>query len=316
MKRIFINLGLFIIIMFPPLYLLQYMVTVGLRNTYFTRGCMNDIYNGKAACDVLIMGASNAKFQYSPKILDSELHLNNYNIGISGWPFHMQYALFKIYQQHNKKPTYIVQNINGMLLNYQDEFYEAEQFMPYARDTIVQKFTSHLKGAFTVPELYFPMFIYNNHFEFVMQGIKSYFHIGPASQPPTYKGYIPHLEEWDNTFDEFKKQHPAGIRFSYSDTVLKEFVSFLNDCKAQDIKVIFVYAPIYKEETKMVINHNDMCRLYDSIAHAYSIPVIDYNNDAISYEKTNFFNSQHLNIKGSEAFSKKLGNDLQQYIKP
>ncbi len=315
MKKLFINIAIFLCIVLPPLYFLDYAVNKGLRNTYFVQGSLNDVYNGKASADVLFCGASKTKFQYSPRIVDSLLHLNSYNIGVSGWPFHMQYAMFQLYLQHNKKPKYIVQNIDAILLNYQDEFYEADQYMPYAHDTIVQKFSHHLKGAFTFSELNMPLFIYNNHYNYMKQGLKTYFNIGAPVPPPTYKGYIPHLETWDGSFDDFKKANPNGVKFSYSDTIRKEFVQYLDYCKANGIKMIFVYAPVYYEETKMVLNQGDMYALFNNYSKQYNIPIIDYNQDTMCNVKRYFMNSQHLNIEGSEIFSAKLAQDLQQYIK-
>jgi hypothetical protein len=314
MKKLFINILLFLCMVLPPLYWLDYVVNKGLRNTYFTKGCLNDIYSGKVNADVLFSGASKTKFQYSPQVFDSALHTNTYNIGVSGWRFHMQWAMFQLYMQHNKKPKYIIQNIDATLLSYQDEFYEADQYMPYAHDTLVQRFTHHLKGAFSIPELYIPLFMYNNHFAYIQEGFKTYFKIGAPLPPLTYKGYIPHPETWDSSFAEFKKSNPDGVLFSFSDTIRKEFTAFLNYCRANDIKVIFAYAPVYYEETKMVRNQADMYALFSSYSKEYNIPIIDYNYDTLCNSKKYFMNSQHLNIEGSEIFSQKLVNDIKPLI--
>ena len=299
----------------PPLFLLNYVVNKGLRNCNFTLGCLNDVYNSKINADVIICGASRAKFQYSPKILDSILGINSYNIGVSGTHFHMQYAMFSLYMQHNKKPKYIIQNIDAGLLESQSEFFEADQYMPYAHDTIVQKFTHHLKGAFSFGELYFPLFIYNNHFDYIRQGFSTYLYhrVEPAK---TYKGYIPHLEQWDGSFDAFKNANPNGVDFNYNDTVRREFVSYLNFCRDSGIQVIFVFAPVYHPESEMIRNRTAMDQFYKGYAKEYHIPYLDYTEDSICYVRSYFMNSQHLNVQGCELFCRKLGNDLKQYIQP
>ena len=93
-------------------YALAYMVDAGLRksrNSYYAS--WNDLYNSKINADLLIMGSSRAEFHISPKILDSALSLNTYNLGLSAWHFDMQYARFRMYLQHNLKPRYIIQKI-------------------------------------------------------------------------------------------------------------------------------------------------------------------------------------------------------------
>ena len=314
MKKLTINIILFSFLLFAPLCLLHYAVNEGLKKCYFTDGTLNDIYQSKANADLLITGSSRAKNQYDPAIFDSILHTNSFNIGLSGYPFHLQYGLFRIYLQHNRKPDFIVQNIDGALLKTRGNFYEYEQFLPYANDTIVQRYTQELDGAFTLPERYVPLYRYNNHPDLVLKGLKSYFNIGRKQPPPYYKGYVPTNKPWDATFEAFKKEAPNGVTYYNSDTVRQEFCGFLSFCRQEHIKVILVYSPIYYEELPLLHNQQAIFMNLKSIADSFSIPLLDYRNDSIAYQKKYFYNAQHLNATGSAVFSRKLAQDLKPLI--
>ncbi len=315
MKKLFINIFLFLCIIIPPYYLLDHVVTKGLRNTNFANGCLNDIYNSRVNADLIIVGSSRAKVHYNPLILDSILHLNSYNIGLKGHRFQLQYPVFNIYMAHNKKPKYVIQNIDPSLLEPREDFFEYEQFIPYANDSIIKKYTKGMKGAFTVPELYMPLFIYNGHTDFIVKGIKSYFHRSVGkSKKIVIKGFEPNSEIWDGRFEIFKKQYPNGITIKNSDTIKKEFEDYLAYCKSNDIKVIFVVTPVYYEETKMVNNLPELMALFNQYAKTYNIPMLDYSNIPLCFDKKYFYNSQHLNAMGADLFSLQLARDLKKYI--
>ena len=54
--------------------------------------------------------------------------------------------------------------------------------------------------------------------------------------------------------------------------------------------------------------------LYRQFAKKYDLIFLDYSNDPISYNKSLFYNSNHLNAEGSEIFSKKLAADIKKSL--
>jgi len=264
--------------------------------------------------DVLVVGPSRARNQFSPCVIDSILGTSTFNIGIDGWPFHLEDMMFRIYLQHNKKPKYIIQNIGwGMMAGRQD-FYGYEQFLPFANDSLVHAFTGQLDGAFTVSERYFPLFAYNNHFDLIKTGIKSFRGVRKPNNS-ICRGYVPITTPWDGKFDEVKAATPELFNFVCNDTIAQEFGQYLQFCTENNIQVIFVYAPTYYEATQMMQNRQDMLRLFDGFSKKYNVPILDYSADSICYDKSLFANSQHMNYRGAALFSQKLALDLKKYIR-
>ncbi len=314
MKKIAINIAICLVAVILPSIILDRFVNEGLKKSDLLEGCVNDIFNGKASADILISGNSRAVNHFSPKIMDSVLHKSVYNIGIRGFGAQMCYCLFKLYMQHNTKPTYIVMNIGLHVMSDREDFFGYEQFIPYAKDSIIQKYTCNLQGSFSFADKYYPLFGYNNHPELIKEGVKSYFHIGKPTPKLGYRGYVPLDQSWAGDLEILRTTNPDVFKFQYTDSILHLFTHFVKECRDDSIKVIFVYCPTYYEATELMTNRQEMLNIYSKIAKDYDVPILDYTFDSLSYNKGNFMNSQHLNVRASEIFSRKVAQDLKKYI--
>ncbi len=315
MRKLF-TIFLLVAIPLVALYGVSYMVDAGLKKTTLVYSNINTIFNTPVNADVLVCGSSRAAVHISPRILDSVLGSNSYNIGLSGWGFHMQHTMFKVYMRHNKKPAYVVQVIDAMLLMDREDFYEYEIFLPYATDTLISRATKHYKGSFTLMEMYFPLFKYNNHIPLAWKGLRMYMGIGADDKAKTYKGYYANDTRWDGSFERFRKANPGKFTFKQDTSVVKEFKEFLTYCKENGIQVVMVYTPAYYEQQLMTKNMDEVKALYQHYAAQYKIPLLDYTSDSLCYDKKYFYNSQHLNKAGAEIFSYKLAVDIKKLIQP
>ena len=88
----------------------------------------------------------------------------------------------------------------------------------------------------------------------------------------------------------------------------------MDSCFKDNIKVFLVYAPEYYELQHLITNSDSLLNIYSNFAQKYKTVFLDYSKDPISQNKELFYNSQHLNRKGSEVFSIKLANDLKELI--
>lgn len=316
-KKFIKKLLLLCLLLLPLLFAMNYIVDIGLKKSGMVMYKeWSDVFAGKANSDIVFSGPSRTQQNLAPDIFDSVLHMKCYNLGINGWTFNLQYLRFKIYLEHNKKPKYVIQNVDFDNVQRRKDFYGYEQFLPYINDTIVLNTSKDLKGSFTLPERYFPMFKYNNHFYIIKEGFNCFFNTGFQVKSQVEKGFTPQDKPWDGSFDEFKKAHPNGVASEISANALKDFDDFLKYCRANDIKVIFDMAPIYYEEMQMEHNLDTLRGIFKKYADEYNIPFLDYTRDSLCYQKQYFYNSQHLNKEGALIFSRKLANDVKAIIKP
>jgi len=259
----------------------------------------NDIYSGNLQHDVLIMGNSRAWTQYSPQILDSILGVNSYNIGIDGSHFNRQILRYDTYRRFNTTPKAIIQNIDFATLGITTGL-EREQFFPYFFDDSLKTESSKYEN-FNILEKYVPAYRYIGYSSMIQEGIKL---VGDKAD--IKKGYFGIDKPWDGTIFHEVTEFEHG----QDSLILSLFDQYLSKANSENIRVIFVYAPMYIGATKKLKNEEGMFIMFDSIAQKYNIPVLNYNYDPISYDSLNFYNATHLNRKNAELFSAKLAHDI------
>jgi hypothetical protein len=101
-----------------------------------------------------------------------------------------------------------------------------------------------------------------------------------------------------------------SLTIDIDSSMIQKLEQFINECQENGIRLTLVYSPEYIEGQAFVKNRNEIISIYQYLAHQYNVPFLDYSNDTISKQKQFFYNSEHLNKKGSELFTKKLIYDL------
>lgn len=256
----------------------------------------NDIVHNNINADLIILGNSRAWCQYSPQILDSVLGTTSYNIGIDGSCFNRQLARYELYRHYiPNAPKYIIQNVEFFTLGH-TEGYEREQFMPYLIYPYFRERICQIE-PFSFGELYIPMYRYyvNNVYD---EYTKYDF--------PVVKGYLGEDNKWDGS-----KLNETEPYIQEVDTnSLKMFIDYIEGLQEENIKLILVFAPIYKDGLSKVLDLEEIHGLYYDLANKYNLPILDYANCWLSQDTTYFYNATHLNKQGAELFSTKLAHDI------
>jgi hypothetical protein len=314
--KLFKKITFLIVLLSISLYALAYMVDTGLhksRNTYFAN--WNDLYNSKINADLLIMGSSRAEFQVSPKILDSVLSLNSYNLGLSAWHFDMQYARFRMYLQHNRKPKYIIQNVDVYGFSKRQDVADSPQFLPYIQDTILQNVTQNHKGEFNIYQKNIPLFKYKTESKLAIEGFLGFIGFSDLYDTTSkYKGYRGNDYVWNKDFESFKKRFPKGAKYKFDKEVKRQFEEYLAFCQRENIKVILVYAPEYFEVQPYYKNKSELINLCKESVKKYNCQFLDYSKNSLCYNRDYFYNSQHLNKQGAELFSLDLSKKMKTFF--
>ncbi|GHV59395.1 hypothetical protein FACS1894182_13450 [Bacteroidia bacterium] len=243
----------------------------------------------------------------SPKILDSVLNVNSYNIGINAYGFDMQYVQYKIFEKYNKVPRLIIQNVDYISTLFgRKDAYHKHQFLPYLQEDLLKRKLKTL--GLSDWELYFPAFqyhsdllsIYRGWIEFL--GIKHY-------AGAEYKGYVGTEIPWNGA--ELEKILSKDSLVSSTDPeIIQLFDSFLSDCKSKNIQVILVFTPIYFKAAEFIKNKEEVMDIFRCFSQKYDIPFLDYSRDSLCYDTAYFYNAWHLNKEATELFSLQLANDI------
>jgi hypothetical protein len=308
MKKFIVRTILFAISIWLLLSVLDRTITSGLRKTEISNyQVWNDIYASKIRSDVIIMGSSRAWEQYNPRILDSIVGLNFYNLGFNGQWIDYQINRYNAYRRHNPKPKFIIQNIDFLSLRITNSVYAKEQFFPYIFDDSLISVVEKVQRISWLDKN-IPFIRYFGYHYIIQDGILSFFGKKDLAGGGLYKGFRGEALQYD------------GSELSRIDTLfceresaaIKMFDEYLYKCKFDGIKVILVSAPIYSAAKKKILNLSGFNALVADIARKHNLLILDYLNDPISNDSTFFYDSTHLNKKGAEIFSAKLANDIKR----
>ncbi len=305
MKKFLTRLFIFLAILYVLALCADMLITRPFKHLEASPfGNWNDIYNQRIDADVLIMGSSRAFVQFNPRILDSILKVNSYNLGTNGRAVETQIVKYDVYRHEgNRKPALILYEIYSGSLDTSNG-YDRVQFIPYLKDPYLWNRIRKV-DHFTWADGFVPCWRYRkykNEIRAVHNGTSYYAQPGNA----LYKGFIDYDKPWD------------GSRYAGMDTIpykrmpssIKEMEQFLEGCRQEQIRVVFVIAPFYIGATRKIDDLEGMHRLFHQIADPYGAPILDYTYDPLCYDTAYFYNATHLNRTGATLFTIKLAHDL------
>lgn len=313
MKYFIQKVILFSLILLGVFYCLDKLVTSGLRQSNsLTHDNLSKLYNGKINADLIINGSSKAYVQVSPKIIDSTLNLNSYNLGLDGTPFVPQKLQYELYEKYNTPPKMIIQIIDfGALGKAEGDLYNYIKFAPYLNLNLVQE-TTKLYNGFSTASYYLPFLKYSGKPLEVTDGILSTLNIHFAPSK-LQKGYFERDIPWDGTFEKFKTTYKKGISKKPNAQTCKLFEEYLANCKQKNITVFLVHPPVYHEYLPFDLNRKTILEYLNTVSKKYDMPFMDYSDNSISLHKKYFYNSQHLNKQGAELFTQMISDDIKEF---
>lgn len=307
MKKFFIITFIFSLCCLLQIYLIDFVVNNGLKKSdYKYYHEWNQIYNSKINADLIVLGSSRATGHVDPQILDTLLGIDSYNLGMPAYKINMQLARFSVYLKYNKKPNYIIQILDFNTFAKKQQPYQIQQFYPYFSDTIITNTLKHEFNVLNWAIFNIPLYRYAGETQLIKIGILEYFKIKHYDEFIGYKGYYAGDKKWDGTFDKFVKDNSKGVEIEINDQSVNIFNGFLKKCKNENIKVYLVLAPEYHELFHYLLNRKQVQEIYKNFEREYGFNFIDYSDNPISFNKSLFYNSQHLNRKGAEMFTRDL----------
>lgn len=312
MGKILLKLFFFLLPVIVLLYGFEYVVTKGLTKTgYSLYGEWNELNDGGIDADLVVMGSSRAVVHVSPFIIDSLLAVNSYNLGLNGFNFLMHKNRLDFYLEKNNPPKYIVHCLDVHALEKKEELFQDIQFLPYLNNPIIKRLTREYEGL-TLSDYNVPFFRYRKHHDLIRVGLEEFFDKKHYSSNKK-RGHYTYDQDWvDEPYDALKKKYPIEIKV---DTAVHQlFTNYLLAAKEQGIKIFLVYPPYFHDAQKITVNRLGILNQYQDLADKYEIPFWNYSNDSLSLDKEYFMDYNHLNKKGMEIFSTRLGKRIKEEI--
>jgi len=273
-------------------------------------GEWNRIVQGRINAEILISGSSRALTHYDSRILARGTGRTTYNIGLNGSQTDMQLARLKTYLRHNRKPAMIVQNLDIFSLQVSHgEVYDPGQYVPYLDEPDLYQALSAINPD-TWKARFIPLYGYAaQDLRLIwLQGL-SYW-LQPVPRPTHVDGFQARNELWTEEFDEFRAQHRDGVRIDIEPAGVAQVEELLKLGEVLGIHIVLVYSPEYSEMQAMTSNRAELFAAFEALSRKHGATLLDFSNSPISNRRELFYNSQHLNAVGAEAFSGELARQL------
>lgn len=305
----------FLLFSLPPLllsYFLDVFISMNLKksNNFAQKefSTWNAIIDGKVNSDILIYGSSRAWVHFNSTMMSDSLLIPTYNLGIDGHNFWLQYLRHKMVLESNTKPKLIIVSVDMFTLQKVKNLYNLEQFLPYMLwNRNIKNATSSYEG-FVSADYVIPLIRYYGKKKEIETAMR--FFSGHLSNPVSrVKGYEGLNRIWNKDFNKAKSSM-EGYKVKIDPESVLLFEKFIAECKLENIKLIFVYAPEYIEGQEFTKNRDEVFAIYKKYSNQYQIPFYDYSNDTICFQRNYFYNSVHLNKTGAELFTSKLIDTL------
>lgn len=316
MKKFIQQILLFLLPIVLISFYADYYISTNLKksNLYAEKeySTWNAIIDGKINSEIVIYGSSRAWVHINPTMISNNLNVSTYNLGIDGHNFWLQYLRHSLLLENNTKPKIIILSLDIFTLQKVKDLYNSDQFLPYMlwNDKIRNATISY--NGFKFIDYEIPLIRYYGRQNAVHEAFLIKKRVNEVER---IKGYQGRDRQWNGDFDKVKKTMKNYERELDPASIIL-FERFLNECKNQKIKVIFVYTPEHIEGQKFVKNRDEIISLYKKLSEKYNIPFYNYSKDSLSYHKKYFYNASHLNKTGAELFTKKLIDSLKKYYYP
>lgn len=305
MKRFLKNTLFFSLVMAMLAFLSDVCVSRGLRKTerghFYT---INALMNQRMDADIVILGNSRAAGSYHPLILDSILHVNSRNLGVSGQPFGISWLRWELYRRNNRVPKLIIVNIDYNELGIITNGFEREQYYPYISDTLVKPYLD-LYG-FSWADKYVPMYRYRGDYKLIGIGLTEFFGIRHDTKGNYIKGYSNPNEAWNGEKLETVLKD-GNIKGNCDNRAAILLERLLKQSKEDGFHVLFVYAPLY-ERLKNHLEEKETLRIYRELSDRYDVPILDFSQMEFCSDTSFFRDANHLNSEGARLFTMSLAH--------
>ena len=282
-------------------------VSRGLRRTerghFYT---MNALMNKRMDADVVILGNSRAAGSYHPLVLDTILHVNSRNLGVSGQPFGVSYLRWELYRRNNVLPKLLIINIDYAELKMVTNGFEKEQYYPYISDSLVKPYLD-LYG-FSWADKHVPMYRYRGDYKLIGIGLMELLRIRHDKKGNYYKGYSNPNDKWNGHNLDVKLRN-GNVKGTYDPRAVDLLERLLEQSREDGFPVLFVYAPLH-ERLKNHLDEENVLGMYRDLADRYDVHILDFSQMDFCSDTNYFRDGNHLNAEGARLFTMGLAHAI------
>jgi len=240
--------------------------------------------------DVIVMGASQAKHQYDPRIFNDSLGLKSYVAAQDGIDIIQNYIYLKAIFDR-KAPKIVILEVYPGYLEGGKSYRINNLNMWYGLSEPVTEYFDTRASWQDRLKLKSNLYTYNSLFyHLVRMAFRS---------EKTIDGYVPMHGEYDGEFKYYKKFAPDSLQLEYLDKIV-------DLCKSNGTLLVISRSPIF-------IVHNTYNKWLGEYCREKDLKLFNHSADTTLTNHPELFrDGHHLNEKGSTIYSKILAGEIKR----
>ena len=312
MKQFIIKAIAFFTILLGLAWGLDYIISKGLLEMEDYRFMSwSEMQKGDINADIVIMGNSRGFSHFEPWTIDSICNTTSYCLGLGGYSITVQDLKYHYYRLYNKKPKYIIQQVDYYTLRNDSapHQHESEQYLPMIYDSRIHD--EFLRVGYTNLDIYCPLYRYWGYQMVIKNGLLEFLGVKHYVRDPSRRGHHYEKGEWDGS--ELARMDTIHAQFNLKGKAY--FEQYMRERAEEGIKVILVNSPTYIGANNKTTGLDKVNTYFDSIASVYNTVYWNYNEGyEMCSDTANFCVSVHMNPQATHQFSIDFANDLKAYI--
>ncbi len=255
----------------------------------------------KTKAQVLIFGSSRANHHYYPNLFEEKLHKTFYNAGRDASSIFYDYAVFKSAMKRYHPQMVILDFQREEFLKLDASYDKLSILLPYYHAHPEIRPIVDLKGPYESLKLLSEIYPYNSSVLTIAAGNSEF----NKTRKDDMEGYVPLYKKWPEPLkDNIPKKGNA-----LDNNKVNAFISFIDDCKKANVKIVVVCSPYYVSYKKT----DPSLEKGKQIARSKSIQFYDFSNSPFFLKHPDLFDDTfHLNNKGAKIFTNYLLGDLEK----
>lgn len=316
-KNNFLPLIKFTLFSASILFAIDFAITFGAKKSdrgWF--GKINTIVHNPIKESIVVFGSSVGEVGIIPKIIADTFSTSTYNYSIDGTPFIQYEGLINQFIENNSSTKCIILAETFNSLSKKNQITEMERYLAQINNPHIYNSLHTIQPDLAWKCRYVPFYKYvavtHNYYLSSIKGYMNYF--GERGPIDSLLGYIPHYREWESDADEAIRK--AGkIDVVVDSAVKSHYIKTIKNITDKNIKVFIILMPTFTLVSEKYIDLAELRTALTKIAELEGVTFLDATKLPICNEKTNFYNSTHLNFTGSTLFTKIISSELQHILK-
>jgi hypothetical protein len=275
-------------------------------------GVWNALVAGDINADVLVIGASRALVDVDCEVVTKRLAQSCFDIGLDGSAYNLQQPLLETYLAHNRPPRIAIVSADIASLSNAREAYHPQQYLPYLDQPQVYERLKSLDPTLWWKQRYLPLYGFAHHgLSLTISAVQGLIKSPDSAAPTRVRGHLAVDLSWDGSFDNFMREvGDRGKIFPVEPAAIAHVAAMIRELRAGGAQVAIFYSPEWREMHRFELNRSEVLSSYRTVATSNGAVFLDYSDSPLSFDRSYFYNSQHMNRRGAILFSQVLSSDL------